>query len=346
MILLCSLFISTQSNAQNGSQIEMKPIRDTRTGRITSYVPLPVNWKLVTQPNGSMGYQGPNGISVSSMPTETYFFNVDPYVAQMSGKKVANPIPLQTIFQQNVAPAIQQQGGKMIKQYALNEIAQRNRQMFQSALGRSNIQSCQVIASEWQQPNGHKSLILMSQVVMQSYGAGTWVLTLTELEAPAQFFEKAKQTYLYGQANWQVDRNTAMAHAADLQRRDRESQQRLAQSAAAHNARMRSNEAAFQAQQRSHNSTYSDISDMSMRGYWSRSDMQDRMRNKETNMIREEYTMTNPWDNRNMQVQSGYQNYYINSNGDVIGSNDVNFNPNVHKQYNNTQWRKMPKRNW
>ncbi len=341
MILLCSLFFSDFSHAQSGN-IEMKPMRDPQSGRVISYLPLPASWQV----HSSGSIQGPNGIQVNSMPTEVYNFNIDPYIAQMAGKQVANPVPLQTIFQQNLTPAIQQQGGRLLKQYPLQQIAQRSLQIMQGAMNGARIQSYDMIASEWQQPNGSKSLILITQAIMHTQGGSTWTFGITELEAPAQVFEKAKETYLYAQANWQLDQQTAMAHQAKLRQMERESQQRLAQSAAAHNARMRNNEAAFQAQQRAHNSTYSDISDMSMQGYWSRSDMQDRMRNKENNMIREEYTMTNPWDNRNMQVQSGYQNYYINSNGDVIGSNDVNFNPNVNKNYNNTQWRKMPKQNW
>ncbi len=355
MGLFLSLFISGNNNAQQGSnynyqskgsngyqsggnngQIEMKPMRDPKTGRIVSYLPLPVSWRQTNS-----GFQGPNGIMVNSMPSEVYYFNVDPYTAQMAGMQVANPVPMNTIFQQRIVPAIQQQGGKLIKTYPLQQIAQRSQQLMQSALNRSRVQSFNVLASEWLQPNGSKSLILMTQVIMHSQGASCWSIGLAELEAPAQFFDKAKDTYLYAQANFQVDRNTAMAHAADLNRMDRESQARLDQSRAAHNARMRSNEAAFQATQRSHTSTSNEISDMSMRGYWSRSDMQDRMRNKEINAIHQEYTVTNPWDNRNMQVQSGYQNYYINSQGDIIGSNDLNFNPNVHNQYNHTQWRKM-----
>lgn len=366
MIIICSLFLGCQNNTQeenyafltpvggdesfasasNSSPIEMKPMRDPKTGRVTSYVPYPADWNIVTTSSGTMGIEAPNGIQINSRPTEIYYFNVDPYVAQMAGKKVANPVPLKTIFRNNLVPEMQQQGAKLLKQYPLQNIAQRTQQLMQGALNRSRVQSYDIIASEWQQSNGQKTLILLTQMIMHSQGGSSWAVGRTLLNAPSQYFESAKETYLFAQANWEVDRNTAMAHAADLKRMDQESERRMAQSRAAHNARMRSNEAAFQAQQKAHNSTYSDISDMSMQGYKNRSEMQDRMRNKENNMIHEEYTMTNPWDNRSMQVQSGYQNYYINSNGDVIGSNDANFNPNIHKNFKNTEWRKMPKKQW
>lgn len=364
LIFFCSLFVACQNNAQEAEYlyraqggayqaqaatpvaqhdpIEMKPVRDTKTGRILSYIPLPQSWQQVTNAYGNNGYEGPNGIKVSSRPTEMYYFNMDPYVAQMTGKQLANPVPLQTIFQQNIAPAIRQQGGKFIKQYDLPQVAQVNHRMIQSVLNRSQVQSYQILASEWEQPNGQKSLILVSHMVVHAQGGSSWGVGFTELEAPAAYFEQAKKTYLYGLTNSTVDRNTAMAHAADLNRIDREGQQRMAASSAAHQARMRSNEAAFQATQKAHVDASSAVLDMGMKGYQNRSASQDRLRHNEVNMIHEEYTMTNPWDNRSMQIQSGYQNYYINSQGEVIGSNNANFNPNVHRTYNHTEWKRMP----
>lgn len=321
--------------------LEMKSVRDSKTGRTICYQPLPTNWLSVTNEYGIQGYNGPDGIQVNSLPSEIYYFNVDPYIAQSSGKLVANPIPLQTIFQQNVAPNIQQQGGRLIKQYPLPKISDHTKRNLQSVLQRSRVQSYELLASEWMQPNGKKILLLISQSIVHSQGGSNWSLGITELEASASAFAQAKETYLFALANTQVDRNTAMAHAADLNRIDREGQQRMAASAAAHQAKMRSNEAAFQATQRAHLDASNTVSDISMQGYWNRSNTQDRMRQSEVNMIREENTMTNPWDNRSMQIQSGYQNYFINAQGDVIGSNNANFNPNVHQNYNHTQWRKM-----
>ncbi len=330
--------------SSNRSPIEMKPIRDPKTGRITSYAPYPANWKFVTGANGMQEIHGPNGIVMNSLPTEVYFFNVDPQIAHMSGKKVANPEPIQTNFQNRIIPAIQQSGGRLIKQYPLTEIAQRSHRLVQGALNRSRVQSYDIIASEWEKPNGIKVLVLFTQMIMHTQGGSSWSVGLSKLEAPAQYFESAKETYLFAQANWQVDQETAMAHAADLQQMDRESEARLSQSRAAHNARMRSNEAAFQATQKHYVDTQNEISDMSMKGYRDRSASQDRLRNQEVNMIHEENTMTNPWDNQSYQVKSEYQHYYMNAKGQVIGSNNPNFNPNENSRFNHTEWRKMSRR--
>lgn len=358
MLLISNLFLACQNNAQNDSyyygssnlssqqnnrnnQIEMKPIVDSRTGRVNCYYPLPADWKLTNTNNGTQGFEGPNGIRVYSMPTESYVFNVDQYTANHLQKPVAKPVPINTIFQDRLKPAIQQQGGKLLKQYKLEEISNRSRQLLQQSLNRSTVQSYEMIISEWQQPNGGKSMIILSEGVMYSQGMGSWWVSVTELEAPATYFEQAKEAYLYALGNWQVDENTARAHMVNLNRMDQEHNSRMEQSRIAHNEKMRQNERAFQEQQRYYRSTQEDISDISMRGYWSRSDRQDRMRTNEINAIHEESTMNNPWNNQNIQVNAGYKNYYMNANGDVIGSNDLNFNPNMHKDYRHNQWKKM-----
>jgi hypothetical protein len=87
MILFFSLFIACQNNAQNGggypssyqqtgynsypasgnsNALEMKPMTDPRTGRVTSYLPLPASWKTREWSGyGSQGFEGPNGIKVT-----------------------------------------------------------------------------------------------------------------------------------------------------------------------------------------------------------------------------------------------------------------------------------------
>ena len=187
-----------------------------------------------------------------------------------------------------------------------------------------------------------QSLILISQCIMHGQAGSNWWVSLTNVEAPSQYFSEAKERYLFAIANWQPDQQTAPAHATNLQRMERESREMLRSNASAFNEKMRRNEAAFQERQRTHVSTYDDISDRSMETYWDRANAQERLRTKESNMMHEEHTAANPWGGESFQIQSGYQDYYMNLQGEVIGSNDVNFQPNTHRDFNHTQWRKVP----
>ena len=190
-------FVNTSAPATQPAQhdpIEMKPVRGTKTGRINSYVPLPASWETVTTPRGTQGYQGPNGIRVHSLPTEMYYFNIDPYVAQTTGKQVANPVSAQTIMQQNIIPSIQQQGGALIRQYPLPEVAQRSHKLMQGVLNRSQLQSYDVLVSAWKQPDGSRSLVLLTHMVMHMQGGGSsWAVGIAELEAPASVFKNSQK---------------------------------------------------------------------------------------------------------------------------------------------------------
>ena len=334
-------FVSNQNYAAEANDdLEMKAMKDPKTGRVMSYLPLPKSWKVVPDGTNTPGLEAPNGIKVNSLPPEIYYFNVDPYVAQMAGKAVANPIPVESVFQQHLAPAIQQQGGKLIKQYPLQQIAQRNQQLLQGALNRMRLQSYTIIASEWQQANGKKSLILLSHMVGNAQGSGSWSISITELEAPAAYFDKAKETYLYAQANWQLDRNTVMAHRNDLKRMDRQAQQRMAASQAAHNARMRSNQAAYNSFQKTQ-STLSDIGDIYHQGYQNRSAMTDQGQANAVDGIWGRQTVTNPYNNQQVQMEHGYNNYYINSDNEYIGTDDMFYDPNMDNTVNHQEWQRI-----
>ena len=228
--------LNEQVQVRRKTELEFKPVRDSKTGRITSYLPLPVDWKINPPGSGQPFIQGPDGITVTANPAEQYYYHVaDPQVAQMAGMALAEVVPVETIFREKVVPAIQHLGGKLLKEYPLPEIAERSQQILQTVLTRGRINSVKLHASEWQQSDGKKSLILLSQVDMSSQGAGSWWVSLTEVEALAHFAQ-AKQTYLFAQANFQPDQQTANAHAANLNRQERESQEVINRSWSAHNA--------------------------------------------------------------------------------------------------------------
>ena len=64
----------------------------------------------------------------------------------------------------------------------------------QGVLNRSQVQSYDVLVSEWKQPDGSRSLVLLTHMVMHMQGGGSsWAVGIGELEAPASVFEKAKK---------------------------------------------------------------------------------------------------------------------------------------------------------
>lgn len=91
----------------------------------------------------------------------------------------------------------------------------------------------------------------------------------------------------------------------------------------------------FQQQQQSIRQSQQDISDMLSDSYQQRSASQDRINQGWSETIRGESSHTNPYDSSStVNTSNNYNHGWANSSGDVINTDDSNFNPNTAPDYN------------
>ena len=157
--------------------------------------------------------------------------------------------------------------------------------------------------------------------------------------------EEYKKTVLTSRDNPEWKQLLAQRRA-EAKRKEAEAMQR---SAWDHQNRMRSREAAFQAHQAkirginqamdaSHNNFMSNLrSTSTSSGIGSSSD-----HNRFINMIREEETVYRS-DGQQYQVESGYDDYYIDDYGNTINSNDPFFDAENNIYLEDTGWEKVEK---
>jgi len=81
--------------------------------------------------------------------------------------------------------------------------------------------------------------------------------------------------------------------------------------------------------------TQSQISDMIMDSYYQRQQTMDRLADSFSQYIRGVDAYHNPFEDRPVELPSGYQNAWANALGEYILTDDPNFNPN---QYSNLNW--------
>jgi hypothetical protein len=81
-----------------------------------------------------------------------------------------------------------------------------------------------------------------------------------------------------------------------------------------------------------------EISQMFAESYRQRSESQDRIHRSFTEYIRGVETYRNPFENRSVQLPSGYSNVWVNRSGEYILSNQAGFNPNVGS---NIEWQQI-----
>jgi hypothetical protein len=84
-----------------------------------------------------------------------------------------------------------------------------------------------------------------------------------------------------------------------------------------------------------------EIRRMSSESYRKISESQDRINQSFSEYIRGVETYKNPYEDRSVQLPSGYQDAWVNARGQYILSNDAGYNPNVG---DTTEWRRMNRR--
>jgi hypothetical protein len=84
-----------------------------------------------------------------------------------------------------------------------------------------------------------------------------------------------------------------------------------------------------------------EIRRMSSESYRRASESQDRISQRFSEYIRGVETYKNPYEDRQVQLPSGYGDAWVNARGEYLLSNDALFNPNVG---DTTEWRRMDRR--
>ncbi len=305
------------------------------------YIALPVDWVVSAMPHTGTEYiKGPNGISVFSTPFENYYFDCSPLMiqtARINGWTVTQPVPLEDIVEQTLMPRIESQGGKLLKTYSLPELESRDRALCQLVKQSNGFQDLglNMLATEWINSDGQRSLILLTQSITRSNkGFSMWTLALEELTAPESGFENARQVYVDALTNKKYNEQQIITagrlrragHEKQLAANEARANEMLRQNAIAHQNRMRSNEATFQATQKSHRDAYNTASELSMQGYWNRSHSSYRSQADAVNGIHEERTIINPFDNQPIQIREGFKRTFVDPFGNTFQTNDMLMN--------------------
>lgn len=324
------------SNAgKSSSKVEMKPFMDKKTGMPFCHLPLPSNWKINSNATGQQpGITGPNGVNVFTIAPKSYMFTNDQYTQQMyqqAGQQMRRPIGSKNVVSE-LKSEMQRNGLTFVKQYDLPSVAQSDKaysdKLWKVGAMQSNFAAT---ASEWADQNGKKSLIIIHYFEHSSQGLVTWGYYGSLMEAAPNAFQDASQALIYAVSNVQYNEQQIQAY-------NRNEQQKSNQSWAAHNQKMRQNQANFDATQQAYRSNSDAINNSIMSTYRSQNESSDRTQRQYINSIREENTVTNPYDGKQYQVDQNYNQTWMNSNGDYIQSNDAFYNPNGDQNVYQYDW--------
>lgn len=305
------------SNGRSKSDLRMRPVINAKTGRPTFYLPLPNTWELTQK-----AWLGPN-------QTKAVYLT-----GQMTYPQQGGYSSIDQLIRQTFEPSFRQQNTQITKMYDLPEIARQKEayfsQLWKAAPSREHFE---VKGIELKDQNGERGLVILhfwtSVSQFTSYSAYDYYF----MEATEADFEQSKKELIYALSNVQWDRQ----HIAEYNQKE---QMKSQNSWAAHNQKMAQRKSTFNSFQQTQN-TLNDVSDIYHNTWKNTNRMNNDGHQKSINGIYNQNTMVNPYNGQNVQVQHGYNQYYMNSNNEWIGTNDAFYNPQNDPHINHQNWEQM-----
>lgn len=328
-------FSGQQQPMQDQGGMRTITLPSTFSGIAMAQLQVPARWKVKTNASESWYVDEPD-LKVKDVNLQSFITpnSQMAQVYQQNGGKVRQPITPEQVLQQDIVPQLGKQGYELIGSSDAPEVARTAQPGMDGlyAIGQRR-NTCKANISTWRKGDQRMAL-LMQWSMMETPDMTNWSYYFTRLDAPAARFEQEKAALLSAYASLRYNPQYFAAYAQS-------EQQKAGQSWAAHNQRMQANQAAFDAQQQTHRETWDAINNASMGAYQDRMGSMDRMQNATINAIRGEQDAYNPYTGESGKIQSGYDNYWMNRDGQYMGTNSVMYDPNVNSDRTD-QWRQVP----
>ncbi len=303
------------------------------SGVIVATTPAPASWKIG---NGTM--TGPHGIKATDLPYQSFMDNYDPNIQQAyAGKKLRSMPGIDQLIQQDIIPWGKSRGLQFVKFYEIPEISKINKwysdQLYKALPSRSDVNAYGI---DWKTMNGNPYFVLLGLNVNTSETMQGWWYILTTLEAEPAYFEAARKQFIFTLAN-------TRHNLEPIAKYNKEEAQRCGQSWAAFNKKMAANQAAFEAHQIAHVNKSNAVNDAIMSNWKANNVASDKQQERTIDGIYERTNVQNTETGKTYKVQEGANQYWMNSNGEYIGTKLQDYNPNLDDNMNEQKWQELKK---
>jgi len=298
----------------------MKELRDPQTGMVNMYMPLPADWTVTDN-----GIEGPDGTLLQEFPGGSF---------NWQQRQIHS---IDQIIQEDINQQIRRNGAQYLRTIDLPEVAQHDerlgKQYWSPNYARRTFQAKGV---EIRDADGKPTLLVVHHTQGHGpYGVAYNGYYLHALTSTDERYESDKQTVLFALTHQQSNPEAVLAF-------NRNEQQAYIQRERLFNERMRQAWATFNAWNKAHVETWSDINESSMASWRRQNDLQEAGQASTVDGILERERIVDPQSGRQLEVDAGYKYYYTNGQGDYIGTNDAFFNPARDPNLNHQEWRKAP----
>lgn len=317
----------------------MHEVKDN-SGMVAAILPLPATWKLNNPPQNGISITGPNGIKVTDFAPVSFMMNYDQnlqHAYNQSGQKMRSMPPIDQLIQEDVVPSAAKRGLQYLKFEELKEVSKMDKwysdQLYKTGPAETFVKAFGI---DWKDKNGNPAFTILHVNSSKGQYGETWYYMASLLEAEKEMFELAKKQFIFALANTRYNLEPIMAY-------NKAEAERIGQSWAAFNKRMAQNQAAFEAQQLAHVNKSNAINDAIMNNWKSSNAASDKNQEQFIDRIYENEKVQNTETGQTYKVQQGSNQYWMNNNGEYIGTKSNTYDPNLDDNMNEQKWQELKK---
>lgn len=327
---------------------KLHEVLDPQSGMVQMRVPIPESWQVHGR-EAPFFITSPRGLQAHHAEHFMFGWSPDPAMQQtfaMSGHTVAPPVPLAQIVDEQVAPNLGAEGFRLVGSFDALCTEALWQRLIAAMPPTGTTRAVDALATEWEAESGTRAMIVLVQLVIQSPQSLIWQLFVDRFDAPAEYYEAAKQASLYSAANaelnphWIAASNRAMVDSIRATQRYWDNATEI--SRRAHQQRMQSI-AARGAAARSAAATYGDILDISHEGYLGRDSVNDQGHAALVDSISGTTVISNHETGEHYDVQADTAFYWVDADGYYIATDDALFDPRTHEATKDADWTRFHK---
>lgn len=330
---------TTEGGTSGGWQkLEMVSFKDAQ-GNLIVEMPYPSDWKIkMTRKQGEPTIEGPNGLQVVDFALKSYMYTNDPQLQQsyyQSGMQLRPWPGLKQAIEEEIKPSGEANGLSFVKYYEIPEVSKMDKwygdQLYKAMPSENQYMA---VGVEWQKANGDPYFLLIHFSVSATYNTQSWGYYSSGLQADKEYFERARKQLIFSLTNARYALEPIMEY-------NKQEAQRAGQSWAAFNQRMAQNQANFEAQQRAFVNKSEAINNAIMSNYKAQDAASDKQQEQFVDMINEQTKVQSTESGNQYKVESHHNQYWMNQDGDYIGTNNSTYNPNLDENMNNKKWEEL-----
>jgi hypothetical protein len=301
------------------------------SGNVAASMPVPSTWKF-----GSEGITGPNGIVVKDFPLRSFMDNYNPSLQQAYAQTNLRSMPgIDRLIREDFIPWGNTKQLQYVRHYEIPEISKIDKwysdQLYKAMPSRSDVRAYGI---EWKKENGDPYFTLVHLNVSTSDAMQNWYYLFSGLDADRDHFDAAKKQYIFSLANTRYN----LEPIAEYNRKE---MQRVGANWQAFNQRMARNQAAFEAQQRAFVNKSEAVNEAIMRGWKERNAASDREQEQRIDRIYERTNVQSTETGKLYKVDEGYNQYWMNRDGEYIGTQMQGYDPNLDENLNEMKWEEL-----